>query len=119
MTLFPWRITITRRDDAETRLNRDDDAETRLNKEFMGQHEKNSPTHVRKFQERLNDLVKQPRDSSDPSLKDHVDVQLKIEELILKSRIAEHTKWQVYGPGLIALATGLLGLIIGYISRPK
>lgn len=115
MTLFPWRITIARRDITR----RDDDDETLLNKKFVREHEKKSATHVRELQDRLDVLEQQPRDPTNQSLKDHVEVQLKIEELILKSRIAEHTKWQVYGPGLIALATGLLGLIIGYISRSK
>lgn len=111
MTLLGYCITI-KKVDTET---------LDLNQKFVKEHEEKSQTHVTEFQKRLDalvtqhhDSVTQPPDSSD-QLKGHVDIQLKIEELILKGRIAEHTKWQVYGPGLIALATGLLGLIIGYI----
>ena len=94
------------------------DPETLLNKKFTKEHEEKSKTHAREFQERLDDLVGLARDPNDlQPLKDHLTIQIQIEELILKSRMSEHTKMQAYAPFVVPLVIALMGLIIGYFSR--
>jgi hypothetical protein len=109
MTLLGWRLVF---------IKQSINPETLANQKFTDEHEENSGTHVRKFQEKLDALAWPPADPSqlDP-LKDRLDIQLKIEDLILKSRTSEHTAWIVYGPLVIPLLTGVLGLILGYVAH--
>ena len=60
------------------------------------------PLRVVAFQKSLDSTI----DSDTAGLEDlrrRLELQLKIEELIVKWREAEHPKWKVYGPLLLSL----------------
>jgi hypothetical protein len=81
-------------------------------------HEEKSQTRVREFQERLDELAGSTGHAGDlTALKDHLEIQLKIEELILKSRMSEHVILQAYGPFVIPLLAAILGAIAGYFFK--
>jgi hypothetical protein len=81
-------------------------------------HEEKSKTRVREFQERLCKLTGPTANAGDlAALKDQVEIQVHIEDLILKSRMSEHVVWQTYGPFIIPLLTAILAAIAGYFFK--
>ncbi|MFZ1008060.1 MAG: hypothetical protein WAN65_14560 [Candidatus Sulfotelmatobacter sp.] len=82
------------------------------------EHEEKSKTRVREFQERLDKLTGPTANAGDLEvLKDQVEIQLHIEDLILKSRMSEHVIWQAYGPFVIPLLAAILAAIAGYYFK--
>jgi len=76
---------------------------------FDLEHETMSKNRVVAFQKRL-DAMTESDSSAVTVLRDRLELQIKIEELIVKGREAEHVKWKVYGPtaiSIIALAISL------------
>jgi len=81
-------------------------------------HEEHSKTRVREFQEMLDKFAGPIAKAVDlKALQDHLEIQLKIEELVLKSRMSEHVKVQAYGPFIIPLLAAVLGAIAGYLFK--
>ena len=75
-------------------------------------HEKESEARVTRFQERLN-----THDKDDPDLKvlnARVDTQLKIEDLMIRWREANHAKFKVWAPTIISIMVAVAGFGAGY-----
>ncbi len=81
-------------------------------------HEEKSKTRVREFQERLDNLKEPSANTGDLEiLKNQVQIQLNIEDLILKSRMSEHVIWQAYGPLVVPVLAAIAGAIAGYVFK--
>jgi|SRR5712692_9827171 len=82
--------------------------------DFRVRHEEKSKRTIVAFQKTLDSLA----ESDSPALstlRDRLDIQLKIEELIVKSREAEHPKWKIYSPivaSIIAIVISVVGLFL-------
>lgn len=77
---------------------------------FYRQHEVQSKRRIVDLQEELDKLARQ-QELDWTVLRNKIELQTKIEELIIKWRQAEHDKWQVYGP-LIISAIGVLVILV-------
>lgn len=83
-------------------------------------HEDDSKNRIRTLQ---NDLEK-AASSGDPTMdrvEQRVKIQSEIEQLIIKMRESEHSKWSAYGPIFIPLVSAVLGFIGGlfFKANPK
>ena len=86
---------------------------------FDSEHEDRSGRRVVAFQKTLDSLPSDGEGTFD-SLRTRLEIQLKIEELIVRSRESEHVKWKVYSPlwlsgaaTVISVASAVLS-VIGY-----
>ena len=86
------------------------------NKAFYKNREEWSKTHVRLFQQRLDEISGSADALTLDILKKRLEIQLAIEDLTLKSRSAGHPFWVIYGPLGVPLAVALLGFLAGYFS---
>jgi hypothetical protein len=75
--------------------------------QFIREHERRSSERVVSFQRELDALV---LNGDAKPLTDRLEIQLKIEDLIIRSRESEHVKWKVYGP--LVLSAGAVAISI-------
>ena len=76
-------------------------------------HEDLSKKRIVAFQKRL-DLTTETDPSAVTVLRDRLELQIKIEELIVKSREAEHAKWKVYAPTAISIVALAISLFAAF-----
>jgi len=82
---------------------------------FSKQHEELSKQRIVAFQKRL-DAMAESDAGAGTVLKDRLELQTKIEELIVKSREAEHAAWKVHGPIVISIAAIVVSLLTGLFA---
>jgi hypothetical protein len=81
-------------------------------KEWQGTfNEENGHKRILKFQETMESLKANGAKNADELTK-QLDAQLRIEDLVIKSREAEYAKWLPFTP----LFTGGLGAILGFLT---
>ena len=103
-------------DSADTLQERSPE-ETIKDDQFYRYRESRSKTHVRLFQQKLDELSGPDDTKALDVLKKRLDIQLAIEDLTIKSRSAGHPMLIIYGPLGIPVAVSLLGFLAGYFSR--
>jgi hypothetical protein len=95
---------------------------SKVDKFFLA-HEEISKDRIVELQLELDELAKSEAFNLDKlkrdldTLKKRLEIQLDIEQLIIRSRESEHSKWTAYGPIFIPLVGALLGFIGGYLSH--
>ena|SRR5438128_796302 len=82
---------------------------------FNADHETRSPKRVVAFQKTLDALAVNDKAGRD-ALRDGLELQIKIEELIVKSRESEHVKWKVYGPLWLSAAAAVISVASAVLS---
>jgi hypothetical protein len=123
--LLPWmaKKALATQPKRPASMNVEDEVTDAERATFNGEHEDRSGRRVVAFQKAL-DSVPQSSESAFDALRNRLELQLRIEELIVKSRESEHVKWKVYGPlwlsgaaTVISVASAVLS-VIGYHQRP-
>jgi hypothetical protein len=82
--------------------------------EFYTGHENKSKRRVVAFQKNLDSMADSD-ESALKALRNRLEIQLTIEELIFKSREAEHVKWELYTPivaSIVAIVISVLALFL-------